>query len=727
MASDSVMTARVDTQLRESHQNIVAVPVVRRLDNLQIETHYTSSQANLIESFYRPCIQNSVAYDRATGSFSTGIMVLVQRSVAEFAKAGGKIRLVCSHELMQADIDSIDQGYDWRKSVERSIAEAIQVGLSQPQGVGILNFVACLIAIGALDIRIAFKPGSRGIFHQKMGVFRDEIGNVITFIGSINESWMAWDPSGNYENFEVFSSWGSERERANRHVDDFERLWTNREPTLDVIPFPEIAKEKLRIKEAGSNPVDAYENYERALKRVPAARKREPLEHQLDALNAWERAGFKGILDHATGSGKTFTAILAIKKWINSTGPVLILVPSQLLLDQWYKEIRTVIDNPSVAPFRVGGGHSEWRHPGIVESLTADDLGNRSVIIATVQTARQEEFRNRIRRGSHLLLVWDEVHWAGAKSNSKVLEIETGGRLGLSATPQRYGDIEGTEKIMDYFGGIVHRFSLKDAITAGRLCQYNYFAHTVPLNDTEMDRWRGLTVKINRAFARGSRGKEDRPMISKAIENLIFQRSRVVKSAEAKISLAGNILEMNYRTGDRWLIYCEDREQLQRVVEEIRSKDLTCDQYYSYMESDRGATLDKFVQLGGILVAIRCLDEGVDIPAVTHAVILASSKNPREFIQRRGRVLRTSPGKYLAQIHDAIVIPTLSDNESEETRERNIIRIELARAIKFSADSSNPSETFHLKSIANDFGIFDLDQVSESDSSEQEAIDGDEI
>jgi len=724
MATDSGVTAGVDTLLRDSNRNVEAAPTIRRLDDLEIETHYSSSQANLIESFYKPCIQNSVAYDRTTGSFSTGIMALVQRSVAEFAKSGGKIRLVCSHELTQADIDSIEQGYDWRKSVERSISEAIQVGLSNDHGVRILNFVASLIAVEALDIRIAFKPGSKGIFHEKKGVFRDALGNVITFIGSINESWMAWDPSGNYENFEVFSSWGPERERANRHVEDFERLWANREPTLDVIHFPEVAKDKLRVKDNALDPVVAYDDYERNLGPLKIGPKKEPLEHQLDGLNAWEKAGFKGILDHATGSGKTFTAIMAIKKWINSSGPALILVPSQLLLDQWYSEIRSIIDSPSTVPVRVGGGYSGWRNPGIVESLTADDPGNNSVIIATVQTARQKEFRDRVRGGPHLLIVWDEVHWAGANLNSEVLEIDFGGRLGLSATPQRYGDVEGTKKIMDFFGGVVHRFSLKDAITAGRLCQYNYFGHSVPLSDTEMDLWQELTVKINRAFARGSRGNE-KPIISKSTEILIFQRSRVVKNAEAKIPLAGNILEQHYRAGDRWLVYCEDRGQLQRVVEEIRSRGLSCDQYYSYMDSDRSATLDKFVRFGGVLTAIRCLDEGVDIPEISHAIILASSKNPREFIQRRGRVLRTAPGKHLAQIHDAIVVPLASDIESQETQERNIVRAELARALKFAEDSANPSETFHLKSIASDLGIFDLDQVSNSDSSEEETADGD--
>jgi len=720
------MTAKVSSQLPKSSQDIDGFQPARRLDRLQIETHYTSSRANLIDSFYRPCIQNSVAYDRATGSFSTGIMVLVQRSVAEFAKAGGKIRLVCSHELTQADIESIDKGYNWRESIERSIVESIQIGLYKPQERLIFDFVASLIAIEALDIHIAFKPGARGIFHEKMGVFHDETGNAITFIGSINESWMAWDPSGNYETFEVFSTWGSDRERAKRHIDDFERLWTNREPTLDVIPFPEIAKEKLKIKNATTDPMVAYENFERGTIGAASKKRNEPLKHQLDALEAWERSGRKGILDHATGSGKTFTAILAIEKWINKTGPVLILVPSRLLLDQWYEEIRSAFDNPQVIPVRVGGGHSGWRNTGIVESLTADDPGNKSVIIATVQTARGEEFRNRVRSGPHLLIVWDEVHWAGAKSNSEVLEIDAGGRLGLSATPQRYGDSEGTNKIMDYFGNVVHKFSLKEAISAGRLCQYNYYGHVVPLDDTEMDQWRELTIKINRAFARVPRGQDNKPVTSRSIELLIFQRSRVIKNAEAKISLAGDILLENYRMGDRWLVYCEDREQLRQVVDEIQSRGLSCDQYYSYMESDRGATLNKFVRLGGILVAIRCLDEGVDIPALTHAIILASSKNPREFIQRRGRVLRTSPGKYLAQIHDAIVMPTVSGNESEKTRERNIVRVELARALKFAADSSNPSKTFHLKGIASDFDIFDLDEVSELDSSEQESLDGDE-
>jgi len=648
-------------------------------------------------------------------------MSLLQRSVASFAQAGGRIHLVCSQELSERDIESIDSGYDLRSFITESLTAEIERGLSSKGGPQAFDFISSLIAIEALDIRIAFKPRSQGIFHEKLGIFHDEHGNAISFTGSINESWMGWNAHGNYESFEVFNTWGQDQERVNRHIEEFERLWSNNDPMLEVIPFPEVAKDKLRIRELILDPESAFDEFERSFALPQSSF--QPLKHQVEAILAWEANDHKGVLDHATGSGKTFTAILALQNWVEAFGPVLIFVPSRLLQDQWFDSIRELT---GLMPVRAGGGHSSWRRPGLIEDLTSNNPGNRSVIIATIQTGRTEHFRRRVSGGSHLLLICDEVHWAGADANSDIMKIDSGGRLGLSATPDRYGDIEGTRKIYDYFGSVIHRFTLGDAIVSGRLCNYNYYPHIVELNTSETEDWLNLTERINQALARSRRDSHGRAMVSTSTERLIFRRARIVKSAEAKIALAGDIVSENYRTGHRWLIYCEDRSQLEMVSNEIRSRGIQCDEYFSYMDSDRQATLHKFVSLGGIIVAIRCLDEGVDIPSITHAVILASSKNPREFIQRRGRVLRSSPGKYLAHIHDAVVISDPRNGSAERT-EHNIVRGEIARSIRFAADSSNPSEVISLQRIASEMGILDLATEAESGSQENDDFGEEEV
>ena len=194
---------------------------------------------------------------------------------------------------------------------------------------------------------------------------------------------------------------------------------------------------------------------------------------------------------------------------------------------------------------------------------------------------------------------------------------------------------------------------------------------------------------------------------SAALERLLFQRARVVKQAEGKVALAVEVLRGEYKPGQRWIVYCDDSEQLAAVQAALEGVGLTAMPYHSAMQGDRDETLRWLGNLGGIVVAIKCLDEGVDIPSVTHALILASSKNPREFIQRRGRVLRTAPEKVLAHVHDAIVMPPPSSHHGEDAEGKTdpITAGELARAIEFAAGADNPAATADLKRIAIDAGI----------------------
>jgi superfamily II DNA or RNA helicase len=695
------------------------------LNDLEISSNYASSYHNLLEAFYKPCIEKSLQYDRSTGSFSTAIISLLQKPIAQFAKRGGKIRLVCSHELTDKDIVLIDQGYEMRNIIAEKLIEDIDIASSDPSGAGAINFISSLIALESLDIRIAFTPGSKGIFHEKKGIFRDELDNMVTFVGSANESYMAWTQYGNHEIIEVFTSWGKDNDRTDRHLKEFERLWKNEEPNLAVLPFPEVAKDKLRVIEASLDPVKAYEDYEKTVnyddpdqdinhkgpERHPA------LGHQLTALQAWKDNEYRGILKHATGSGKTYTALMAIEEWINNErGPCIILVPSLLLLDQWQMEFSRFFRGKLSAPVVFGSGHSsDWKRPKVLTSLT--NTHSNSVIISTIHTARRQNFLKQVQEGPHLLLVWDEVHWAGADENSNIFDLNAGGRLGLSATPERYGHDEGTKKIMDYFGGVVHEFTLKDAMDSKRLCPYNYYVGKVSLRANELEEWQDLTKRIKKAYARLPKDLSGKLRTTPQLDTLKFQRSKIIKKADQKITAGLEIIKKNYKPGDSWIIYCEDKDQLDILYQELQNEGFDCDSYFSYMESDKNQTIDKFKLTGGILVAIRCLDEGVDIPSITHGLILASSQNPREFIQRRGRLLRLHPGKHLVYIHDMIVLPP--NLESEENVEfLSVAENEIARAVTFSENSSNISEYHLLRNMARDIGIMDFDLTSTSNSQE---------
>lgn len=379
------------------------------------------------------------------------------------------------------------------------------------------------------------------------------------------------------------------------------------------------------------------------------------------------------------------------------------LVPSQLLLLQWAKELREEL--PHAAMLLAGAGNDGWKDRRRLQSMTDADpsLGPR-IVLATMQTASSLDFIAKVSGGNHLMIVADEVHQSGSPNNSRLYTVPSGPRLGLSATPTRYGDPDGTSRMFGYFGPVVPPpITLNDAIRAGRLVPYEYFPHPVHLNAAEAEDWTALSRSIRQEMARqGDDEGGRRSALSERAKMLLIRRSRIAKKAAAKVSLAVDVLTTNFRTGQSWLVYCEDSDHLGLILAALREAGLEASEYHSNMTGDRDATLAWFRTFGGILVSIRCLDEGVDIPSISHALILASSQNPRQFIQRRGRVLRKSPEKDLAVIHDAIVVPVNSELEQDQM---GLLKAELLRAIEFSQHGINRAAGAELRSIAIDMGI----------------------
>jgi superfamily II DNA or RNA helicase len=300
-------------------------------------------------------------------------------------------------------------------------------------------------------------------------------------------------------------------------------------------------------------------------------------------------------------------------------------------------------------------------------------------------------------------VVADEVHQMGSPEYSRLTEIDGAKRLGLSATPRRFGDPAGTQRLLDYFRAIVPPpFTLRDAIESRRLVQYTYFPHPVYLTPEEADQWRELTRQITREVTRLPKQADGSFVLSERAKLLLIRRSRIAKKAQGKIDLARRIIASEYTRGEHWLVYCEDSHQLSEVLHTLREDGVDSKEYHTGMAGDPESTLSWFVRFGGVLVSIRCLDEGVDIPQVSHALILASSQNPRQFIQRRGRVLRASPGKHVAVVHDAIVIPTDAEKEPEQLA---LARSEIARALEFADTSLNRAASAEIRDIAIQLGI----------------------
>lgn len=681
------------------------------LADLHLKTEYRKGHDDIADAFYIPCMKLANSFDRAVGFFSSTIYILAWEALNDFVSNSGKIRIICSPVLSAEDISAISEGYSNR--LENKITQNLNLEINS-----MINdkfrrkpaiVLATLVSMNIIDVRIAIMTGqtpSQGrLFHDKLGIFYDGYGNTVAFKGSMNETWSGLSSDGNLESVDVFVNWvdDRDRERIGNSIRDFNLLWNDKFPTVSVQPFPEAAKKNL-LKIADSEKwvglVDEIIDENKAAKRITADKKpggRIPRPHQTDALEKWKVQGRRGILEHATGSGKTFTALCAIRESINQGETIIILVPSELLLKQWETEVKETLMDIQPSVLLCGAGNIAWKEPGLLAAFTRNrGQASPRIVLSTMQTASTDEFIRRIDQGAHIFLVSDEVHRIGSRENKKIMTLNTGPRLGLSATPQRAGDPEGTSSILAYFGNVVPPpFTLKDAIDAKTLTPYFYFSHPILLNNSEQREWDIITDKIQVYYARHQKNSDE--AFKDYIRNMLIQRSRIVKSASGKVPLAVKVVTENISLGDRWIVYCDSQDQLGQILHALRGAGIDALEYHSAMVGDRDRTLSHFMHNGGVVVSIRCLDEGVDIPSVTHALILASSKNPREFIQRRGRVLRIFPGKTLAFLHDAIVVPSSPEKDGPGS---TILFGEISRALEFSKGALNPSSAQDLELIA---------------------------
>jgi superfamily II DNA or RNA helicase len=662
-----------------------------RLRELDIEYSYSTSTERLFEDFYVPCLASANSYDRATGYFASSILALAPLVFSDFFERGGRIRLLCSPHLSPVDAEAMSNLPTELQSSALDVAAASlrEISAGPVLAATLVRCLSALVAAGALEIKFVTRANGRGIFHDKTGIFRDSSGDTITYVGSANETAAAWSGWDNHEQLQVFRSWVPEDGvRSAGLVDQFEEMWhglrrglvlTNSSDAASVIvasvPAEPIAEILIHARQAVEHSKVATSEIELR-------------EYQSQALESWEAQGSRGIIAFATGGGKTRTALEAIRRWAAQGKPAVVLVPTELLHRQWAKEIAAQISDAAL--LLVGAGHSgsKWA-PRLADYLSSDPSYGSRIILSTYQTAATEAFRNRAAAASDLLVVADEVHNAGAPQFRVFMEeVAVSAALGLSATPERFGDPVGSAAISKFFGSIVKPvFGIAEALAAGVLVPYRYDFVTCVLDDDEDERWTALTNQIQRELAMNDGVMTDRARL------LLIRRARIVKRAHSKGPVTRAVLEKRYESGDRWLIYCGDIEHLREIRAHLEDLDIPLLEYYSADGSDHRATLDFFELRGGVLLAIKCLDEGVDIPLVNKAMILASSANPREYIQRRGRVLRRSPGKYSAELVDVIVVA--ADGLA-------ISPGEVARAEEFATHSLNRAPLVYLDQLRRD-------------------------
>ncbi len=664
------------------------------LQSIEIWDGYSTTYNDLLNDFYIPCLQNSISYKRRAGYFNSGLIAIAPLAFANFVKNGGRMQLICNPSLKQSDHEAIlDADGILTKGKEQAYQDLLAIHHSDGFGNSLVNALSSLISTKIIDLKILVKTNPNGIFHDKLGIFSDGTSEV-SFAGGANETAAAWLKDYNHENFEVFCSWKDESEirRISRHKTEFELMWNVAPVGFEFVSPADVKDLVYKVSPPGEPEV----SFERIRKEISSKTKKTFIAgkqnkiiktlqpHQISVLNSWKNAGNRGIITFATGGGKTLTAISAIRDHISENKPVLILVPSLLLQKQWQSELESEIENPKIILF--GGGFSALRRESILRAASSD---GGQIILSTFQTASSKSFMRSINLNSDLLIIADEVHTAGQPEFKKFLDMKFDGpRMGLSATPERFGDPEGSARIFDFFGEKLEPlFTIGDAIKAGRLVPYEYDFEEIALTQNEFQEWQDVTKKIGMAAAMSDDGSKN-----KSLERLLQIRSNIIKEAENKIGYVVKILKNNFQPGDRWLVYCNNQHQLKCVRDALSAFEENVYDYHIAMPGSKDDTLQFFSENGGIMLAINCLDEGVDIPQINKAIIIASSTNPRQFIQRRGRVLRSYTDKYKAKIWDVLVTSPggdlLSVSEARrafvfaQTSESSMTKVKLANLIE---------------------------------------------
>jgi superfamily II DNA or RNA helicase len=684
--------------------------LTRDLQNILIKSIYSTSQDDLMKDFYIPCLTNSSQYDRIAGYFSSAIFSLAPMALSNFISKNGRIRLLCSPNLSQSDKSAMNTASDIEKvSSEQIMDELSSIYESGDIGESLTNLMANLISSEILEIRIAIPENGSGIYHDKMGIFQDGEESVL-FIGSANETAAAWSGAVNHEQITSFTSWRNLEDRGliEEQKNRFEKSWRGFDRGWRVLSGEKanVFLAKYKTDEKIEISLDRLKNMLKNLRQEEIqiqkkSERRVLRSHQNEVFARWVENGHRGLVVFATGGGKTLVGINAIEEILKNRNHAIVAVPSILLLNQWQREIMT--DLPNVHIFIFGGDSGLAGRAHILRLILDDSADSEpKVILTTFGTASTETFRDIVSIHSNIGLIVDEVHGIGSPENSLILESlnETKMRMGLSATPERYNDAFGTSLIYNFFGPELEpKFTLEDAIQKEILVPYDYTFAMSFLNDVEQEDYDKLSLLISQIYARMKAGDNDNSLQGR-LDRLRIDRSRILKGAEDKVEIAYKVLIGEYSEGDRWLLYCQDQTQLNAVKEKIVSLKFHVLEYHSNMSGDRATQLDFFEKEGGVMLAIKCLDEGIDIPLVNKALILASSSNPREYVQRRGRVLRRHEGKYSAKIIDILVNSTngeiLSINELYRAREfaktaRNeSIRFEIEEMIRNSTADLDP-------------------------------------
>jgi superfamily II DNA or RNA helicase len=723
-----------------------------------IKSEYRSLIDNVVQDFYLPLLHEANLYKRAVGFFSSSSLVEISKGIGDMAKNGGKIEIIASPYLSDDDINAIKTGYENRnKIIEQALLRQLSDDHTDYYSMERLNLLANLIADNVMDIRIAYTDNHRelGMYHEKMGIIEDHDGNHVAFSGSMNESMTAM--AINYETIDVFCDWkGEEADRVQLKKNAFYSMWNNVEPSLQVLEFPKISEamiDKYRRKEPDfdidneqfyrrmSGYVSAFsESRQKAEDKPVGARIPEDVtlyDYQKEAISVWVGENYRGIFDMATGTGKTYTGLGAISKLsedLDDELAVIIVAPYQHLVEQWVEDIEKFNMNPIVA--YGDPAHKDWRKK--LSKAVLDQKIRRDkrffCMVCTNATFTDKYLQEQIGKiKTPILLVVDEAHNFGARTYAKLLDDRFTYRLALSATLDRHRDEEGTALLYKFFGKKCIEYTLERAIDEDKLTPYKYYPVLVYLSDIELESYEELSYEMSKCLIKGKDGKYK---LNKRGEILALKRSRVVAGAIQKLDALREAI-LPYKDDHNILVYCgatrivdesddapDDESDIRQIeaVTKILGNELgmSVARFTSEENIEQRALIKEHFQKGDDLqaiVAIKCLDEGVNIPGIRTAFILASTTNPKEYIQRRGRVLRKAPNKPFAEIYDFVTLPRPLDSVSgltieQANRDKTLVMNELARIKEFGRLAMNSM-------VANNL-IWEIEEAYHLDDTETE-------
>lgn len=716
---------------------------------INLKSTYNSEEDSILKDFYIPVLEQAVSYNRAVGFFSATMLTYAAQGLSKFASNQGKMRLIIGHQVDDDEFEAIKNGENLKETYEKLNIEFGKIinNVSSDVFTCRLELLSWLVATNRLKIKFAIRR--KGMYHEKIGILKDEEGNKIVFQGSANESKMALLPDFNFESISVYPSWKEDvyKDYGLSYETRFERLWNNKSQQTVVVDIPSDIYIKLASIYKPVAPPSATLELELfdelisnnkkgslfpQLPKILGSSTYQLKDHQKAALASWKVSDFNGIFALATGAGKTITALHAATQLANHKKhlALVVAVPYQNLADQWCE----VMELFSITAIRCYMSKSNWQLE-LSTAISDFNLNQTKPFLAIVvvnRTLSGETFQKEIQRikPDNLLFVGDECHHHSSNNILKKLP-DARFRIGLSATPWSSKEEEKKVVLTGYYGGIVAEYSIADALEDGVLTPYQYFIHSFYLTDEETEEYQQLSTEIGKMIAIRENGGSINDSV---LTNLFMKRARLIGSADNKFEKLSEILKKS-KIEKHTLFYCGDGS----VVEERSDKELdglavrdikrvasilhqqgwksskfTADESLK----ERRNIIDNF-KLGFIdaMVSIRVLDEGIDIPVCKQAFLLASSRNERQFIQRRGRILRKSVGKEFSVIHDFIVLP--SEGVYLDDSLKSLVNSELDRVYEFAHVAMNKKELYEIASdIAGAYSIDWLEKVYKDDKGE---------